>query len=122
VEDLAEPLRQEHERNKADLLGRIAGNLIYMEREKGNILARIHALIHSIPGYARNAGFSSMRASAKACRVSPEWLRRKRDQWCILLGLEPPAESTKTEEAKGKYSVNATINHWRHQKYKHKNK
>lgn len=119
AEDLSAPMYREQERNKADLLGKIAGNLIYIPREKGNILARIHALIHSIPRYAKEAGFTSMRASAKACRVSPEWLRRNRDQWCVLLDIEPPVVGTKTDTAKKKYTDNAKSNHWRYQKYKH---
>ncbi len=118
AEELKKPMQAEITRNQAEVLGRIAGYLIYMESEKGNILARIHALLHSIPRFAIRAGFPSMRASAKVCKVSPEWMRRKRDQWCILMGITPPAAGCKTPEAKKKYSENARTNHWRNQTYK----
>lgn len=116
-EDMKIPMNDEITKERANLLGRIAGYLIYMEREKGNILSRLHALLHAIPRFAAEAGFPSMRASAKLCSVSPEWLRRKRDQWCVLLGIEPPSDSVKSAEAKKKYKKNALSNHWRRQKF-----
>lgn len=118
AEELKRPMHEEITKNQAEVLGRIAGYLIYMESEKGNLLARLHALLHAIPRFAVRAGFPSMRASAKVCKVSPEWMRRKRDQWCILLGINPPSAGCKTPEAKAKYSENARNNHWRNQRYK----
>lgn len=115
--DLKVPMNEEVIRERANILGRIAGHLIYMEREKGNMLSRLHALLHAIPRFAAEAGFPSMRASAKVCNVSPEWLRRKRDQWCVLLSIDPPADGVKSAEAKRKYQRNATTNHWRRQKF-----
>jgi hypothetical protein len=121
-EDLKIPMNEEITKERANLLGRIAGYLIYMEREKGNMLSRLHALLHAVPRFAQEAGFSSMRASAKACSVSPEWLRRKRDEWCAVLGVDPPSDGVKSDEAKQKYKKNATDNHWRKQKYSVKRK
>ena len=103
-------------RNRANLLGRVSCYLV--QDEKGNLRARVHALLHSIPRLAAENGFPSMRSSAKVCGVSPEWLRRKRDSWCDLLEIERPACSTKSESAKLKYRANALNNHWRNQIYK----
>lgn len=114
--DLRKPWEEEAIRNRANLLNRVAGYLV--KDESGNLNARVHALLHSIPRFAAENGFSSMRASAKACGVSPEWLRRKRDSWCDLLEIERPANGTKSDEAKLKYRANALSNHWRNQHWK----
>jgi hypothetical protein len=113
---IKKPLEDELVRNRANLLGRVSCYLV--QDEKGNLRARVHALLHSIPRLAAENGFPSMRSSAKVCGVSPEWLRRKRDNWCDLLEIERPACSTKSESAKLKYRANALRNHWRNQLYK----
>lgn len=113
---LKKPMEEELIRSRANLLGRVSCYLV--QDEKGNLKARVHALLHSIPRLAAENGFPSMRASAKVCGVSPEWLRRKRDSWCDLLELERPANGTKSEEAKIKYRANALGNHWRNQTFK----
>lgn len=113
---LQKPMEEELVRNRANLLGRVSCYLV--QDEKGNLRARVHALLHSIPRLAAENGFPSMRSSAKACGVSPEWLRRKRDSWCDLLEIERPANGTKSEEAKLKYRANALSNHWRNQTYR----
>lgn len=114
--ELKKPMDEELVRNRANLLGRVSCYLV--QDEKGNLRARVHALLHSIPRLAAENGFPSMRSSAKVCGVSPEWLRRKRDSWCDLLEIERPANGTKSEEAKLKYRRNALTNHWRNQTYK----
>jgi hypothetical protein len=113
---LRKPMEDELVRNRANLLGRVSCYLV--QDEKGNLKARVHALLHSIPRLAAENGFPSMRSSAKVCGVSPEWLRRKRDSWCDLLEIARPANGTKSEEAKQKYRENALTNHWRKQTYK----
>jgi len=117
--ELKKPMEQELIRSRANLLGRVSCYLV--QDEKGNLRARVHALLHSIPRLAAENGFPSMRASAKVCGVSPEWLRRKRDSWCDLLELERPANGTKSDEAKLKYRANALGNHWRRQSFKSTN-
>jgi hypothetical protein len=117
--ELQKPMQDELVRNRANLLGRVSCYLV--QDEKGNLKARVHALLHSIPRLAAENGFPSMRSSAKVCGVSPEWLRRKRDSWCDLLEIERPANGTKSEEAKLKYRSNALTNHWRNQTFKSKN-
>ena len=116
AEELKKPMEAELIRSRANLLGRVSCYLV--QDEKGNLKARVHALLHSIPRLAAENGFPSMRASAKVCGVSPEWLRRKRDSWCDLLELERPANGTKSDEAKLKYRANALGNHWRNQTFK----
>lgn len=114
--DLKKPMEEELIRNRAFLLGRVACYLIKEEGPK--ILPRVHALLHSIPGLAKGAGYGSLRASAVKCRVSAEWLRRRRDKWCHVLSIPIPTESRKSNEAREKYRQNACVNHWRHQTYK----
>lgn len=115
AEELKRPVELELARNRALLLGRIASYLV--ADEKGNILARIHALLHAIPRLAVENGYSSMRASALQCGASVEWLRKSRNKVCALLELDPPAHGVKTDEARAKYKTNAQNNHWRHQLY-----
>jgi len=117
--ELKKPMEEELIRSRANLLGRVSCYLV--QDEKGNLRARVHALLHSIPRLAAENGFPSMRASAKFCGVSPEWLRRKRDSWCDLLEIERPANGCKSDEAKLKYRANALNNHWRNQTYKVEN-
>lgn len=113
--DLKVPMQQEIEKNRALMLGRVAMYLV--KSESNNILARVHQLLHSIPRLAAITGFDSMRKSAKACGVSPEWMRRGRDRFCNELGLPIPAEGRKSDIAKAKYQTAATKHHWRHQKF-----
>lgn len=113
---IKKPLEEELARNRANLLGRVSCYLV--QDEKGNLRARVHALLHSIPRLAAENGFPSMRSSAKVCGVSPEWLRRKRDSWCDLLEVPRPSNGTKSDEAKLKYRANAMTNHWRNQKFR----
>lgn len=110
------PMDEEVIRNRSNLLARVAMLLCFDER--GNLRARVHALLHSIPRLSNQAGFPSMRASAKLCGVSPEWLRRKRDGWCDALELDRPTHGVKSDPAKLKYRINALKNHWRNQTYR----
>lgn len=118
--ELRKPMDEEVVRNRANLLARVA--MFLVQDEKGNLRARVHALLHSIPRLPVENGFPSMRASAKVCGVSPEWLRRKRDSWCDVLEIARPANGTKSEEAKLKYRANALKNHWRNQLYRRNGK
>ena len=102
------------------LLGRMAG---FLMSGTENPLARNHALLHAIPALARLNGVRSMRHSAELCReagfpCTVEWISRLRARWCALLGVPVPAESTKSEAARQKYSQDKKQNHWRHQKCK----
>jgi hypothetical protein len=116
---LKRPMEQELIRNRSHLLARVSAYLVADEngKEKSNALARIHALLHSIPRFASENGYSSMRASAIACGVSPEWMRRSRDKCCDLLEIPVPAHGQKSKEAKMKYKRNAHTNHWRSKKF-----
>jgi hypothetical protein len=111
--DLKKPMEDELIKNRSFLLGRVACYLIKEEGPK--ILPRVHALLHSIPGLAKGAGYGSLRASAVRCKVSAEWLRRRRDKWCHVLSIPIPTESRKSDEARAKYKTNAYGNHWRRQ-------
>jgi len=115
-EDFRKPMEAEQNRVRSNTLFRIVLWLIH--DEKGNLKARLHALLHSVPRLAVESGYPSMRSSAKTCGVSPEWLRRKRDSLCDLLELERPTGGIKSEEAKIKYRHNALRNHWRTQKFR----
>jgi hypothetical protein len=109
-------MRAEMQRESGSTVTRIVCYLI--KTEKGNLQARVHQLLHAIPGLAEAVGFSSMRSSARACGVSPEWMRRGREEWCDVLGLDIPAASSKSPEARLAYSKNGLKNHWRNQKFK----
>lgn len=120
ADKLQKPMEEELYRHRALLLGRVLAYLI--ADENGNVLSRIHALLHSVPRLATINGYPSMRASAKKCGVSPEWLRRSRDRACIMLGVQAPADGVKSAEAKAKYTKNANTNHWRNQRFKPESK
>lgn len=94
----------------AMLLARIVGELI---QGTSNQQARAHALLHAVPGLAALNGFTSMRRSAQECGCSVEWIRKMRARWCEALGLPIPEESSKSAEAREKYSLKAKTNHWR---------
>lgn len=87
---------------------------------KTNMSARSHALMHSIPRMAVHCGFPSMRASARECKVSVEWIRKSRLLLCKQLNLPIPEESSKSDEAKLKYKEAGTNGHWRRQIFKPK--
>lgn len=113
---LRKPMDDEIIRNRSNDILRVAMLLCF--DEKGNLRARVHALLHTVPRLPSQNGFPSMRSSAKICGVSPEWLRRKRDGWCEILELAPPTHGIKSDPAKLKYRINALKNHWRNQTYK----
>lgn len=111
--DLKKVMDLEIERNRALSLGRI---LFYLVRsETRNIKASLFSAMHAIPRLAAANGMSSMRESAKACGVSPEWIRKSRDEICDLLQIPIPTESRKGIDARRKYASNGRTNHWRRQ-------
>jgi hypothetical protein len=113
IEEMKKPMIQEIEKNQAVLLNRVAGFMIASERS--NILARVHSLIHAIPLLAEVNGITSMRHSARLCGVSPEWIKRGRDQACEALGLKIPEARGKSALAKVRYALNGKNHHWRTQ-------
>jgi hypothetical protein len=113
---LEEKKRLEVQREASSTVTRIVCYMI--KTDKGNLQARIHQLLHTIPGLAEVVGFKSMRESARSCKVSQEWIARGRSEWCQVLGIPMPAASSKSEEAKARYRSNGLTNHWRKQKYK----
>ncbi len=117
---LERPIQTDLLRAQGLMLGRAISYLI--SDENGNILSRIHAVMHALPRLSSINGFPSMRSSAKKCGVSPEWLRRSRDRACEYLGIDPPEEGVKSDAAKEKYRSNSLSNHWRSQKFKTKPK
>jgi hypothetical protein len=112
---LRKAMEDEMMRTRSNDILRVAMLLCF--DEKGNLRARVHALLHTVPRLPSQNGFPSMRSSAKICGVSPEWLRRKRDGWCDVLEMAPPAHGIKSDPAKLKYRINALKNHWRNQTY-----
>jgi hypothetical protein len=114
--DLQKPMEREIELNRALTLTRVIGFLIKEESHK--ILPRIHQLMHAIPKFAALTGFPSLRASARECKVSPEWMRKGRNAMCEMLGIPIPADEVKSDAAKEKYRIAATERHWRRQTYK----
>ena len=101
VASLEEPMRRESERTQAGIVARVVCYIV--KGEKGNVLARIHGLMHAIPRLAAAEGFGSMSQSAIACGVSREWMKQMRDFWCDTLAIPVPKEGTKSEDAKRKY-------------------
>jgi hypothetical protein len=95
------------------LLARIVG---FFLSGGENLQARAHGLAHAVPRLAALSGYPSLRASAKACAVSVEWISRVREKWCRLLGMPIPEESTKSASAIAKYSELQTTQHWRTRK------
>ena len=120
AEFIAEQVKRAEMQSHALLLARLAGFLVGGE---GNPLARIHALLHAIPALARLNGVRSLRHSAELCtaagpafKCSTEWISRLRERWCQILEVPVPAESTKSDAAKAKYSEINKHDHWRHKK------
>jgi hypothetical protein len=112
--DLQIPMKLEIERSRGLMLGRIACYLV--KGGKINVMARIHAILHSIPLLAKQMEFTSLRDSARDCGCSVQWLKVQRDRVCHNFGLPIPVEAQKTAEAKEKYRQIATERHWRNQK------
>jgi hypothetical protein len=115
AEDLRKPMEEENERCRGMMLGRVVCYLV--RSEANNVLARVHQLLHAIPRLATQMGYGSMRKSARACRVSPEWIKRGRDEACEVIGIPIPTEGQKSQEARDKYRENAKKNHWRNQTF-----
>jgi hypothetical protein len=113
ADDLKRIMDIEIERNRALSLGRMLFYLV--KSETRNIKASLYAAMHSIPRLAAANGMLSMRDSARACGVSPEWIRRSRDEICNILQIPIPSESTKSVDARAKYAMNGRSNHWRKQ-------
>jgi hypothetical protein len=111
--DLKKIMDIEVERNRALSLGRMLFYLV--NKQTKSILPLLHAALHAIPRLAAANGITSMRESARLCGVSPEWIRRSRDEICDVLEIPVPVESQKSLDAKVKYSVNGKLNHWRSQ-------
>lgn len=109
VASLEEPMQREAERVKAHTIVRIVCFLVNCP--KGNVLARIHAILHAIPGLAESENFGSMRESARVCGVSPEWMSQSREKWCDFLGVPVPVKGQKSDVAKSKYRSRIS---WRH--------
>jgi len=100
------------------LLARIVG---FFLSGGENLQARAHGLAHAVPRLAALSGYPSLRASAKACSVSVEWISRVREKWGRLLGMPIPEESTKSASAIAKYSELQTTQHWRTRKCSNEN-
>lgn len=116
VSQMQAKLDAQAKQNEAEAFGRVA--LYLVNGTKKNIMARIHGLLHCIPGMMAHLGFTSLRESAKACGCSQEWMKKYRDKWCEDLNLPVPKEASKSDEAKEKY---AAMPHWRQQKFKKTN-
>ena len=103
------------EQNNSLKLARVV--MMLVSGGKKNVLAKVHGLMHAVPRLAIPCGFTSMRASGRECGVSVEWVRKTRNQFCEMLELAIPAESSKSEEAKAEYKRVATTpgRHWRNQ-------
>lgn len=114
VATMEAPMNAKIEQSRALMLGRVAGYLVKGEAQ--NVLARVHGLLHAVPGLAAANGVKSMRESARECKVSAQWIKLRRDKWCFVLGIMVPPDGTKSEEAKLKYRAAAQLNHWRTQK------
>ena len=111
VAHMQAPIRESVDRDRAEMIATIV--CVLVRCDGASILARVHQLLHAIPRLALLNGFGSMSASAEACGVSREWIRRGRDEWCAKLGVRVPAEGRKSAAACLKYKLNATTNHWR---------
>jgi hypothetical protein len=103
------------EQNNSLKLARVV--MMLVSGGKKNVLAKVHGLMHAVPRLAIPCGFASMRASGRECGVSVEWVRKTRNQFCDMLEIPVPVESSKSEEAKAEYKRVATTpgRHWRNQ-------
>lgn len=111
ADDLKTPMILEIARNRALLLGRVVTTILHGGRK--NMMARIHGLLHCLPGLAEEHGYFSLSKSATACGVSRQWMTRSRDGWCHRLCIPIPALNKKSPEAINKYRVAAIRDHWR---------
>lgn len=119
IHEMTKDRKIEEGRARSLAIARIASFLV--KGQERSILARIHQLLHSVPRLASINGFGSMRESARICGVSPEWMRKGREELCKLLDLPIPEEGRKSNEVREKYSQNGKTNHWRFQKFKPNN-
>lgn len=115
AEMLMRPIEAEIERGRSMTLGRVACFMVKANRR--DVQARVHQLLHAIPRLAEANGYSSMRASARACGCSQEWIKRGRDEWCNLLQIPVPVEGTKSALAKLRYKLSGKTKHWRNRKF-----
>ncbi len=117
VDRLVDIADKKVEQNNSLKLARVV--MMLVSGGKKNVLAKVHSLMHAVPRLAVPCGYSSMRASARECGVSVTWISKGREQFCEMLEIPIPVESTKSDEAKAKYREVATTpgRHWRRQSY-----
>ena len=115
VDRLVDLADKKVEQNNSLKLARVV--MMLVSGGKKNVLAKVHSLMHAVPRLAIPCGFSSMRASARECAVSQTWIANGRKQFCEMLEIPIPSDSTKSDEAKEKYRKTATTNHWRNQRF-----
>lgn len=116
AEMLMLPMAREIEMERGMMLGRVTGFIL--KADKRNALARVHQILHAIPRLAAANGFPTMRASARECGCSVEWIKRGRDECCTALQIPIPVEGTKSAIAKVRYKMKAKMDHWRLRKFK----
>ena len=92
--------------------------MVLISAESSNLLAKVHHIIHAVPGLAKNMGINSLRHSARECKCSVEWIRKGRDKICEILEIPIPSEGKKSDEAKAEYKNVATTRHWRNRMFK----
>lgn len=117
VDRLVDIADKKVEQNNSLKLARVV--MMLVSGGKKNVLAKVHSLMHAVPRLAIPCGFSSMRASARECKVSQTWIAKGREQFCEMLEIPIPADSTKSDAAKAEYRKVATTpgRHWRRQVY-----
>ena len=116
AEMLMMPMAREIEMERGMMLGRVTGFIL--KADKRNALARVHQILHAIPRLAAANGFPTMRASARECGCSVEWIKRGRDECCTALQIPIPVDGTKSAIAKVRYKMKAKMDHWRLRKFK----
>lgn len=109
IDSLEGLIRKDVEQEQANKITRIFCYLV--NAPKGNVLARIHGVMHAIPGLAAAEEFGSLRESARSCGVSPQWMMESRNIACDLLGIPIPQRNAKSDEAKEKYRLRIS---WRY--------
>lgn len=113
------PMEIEIEKNRALLLGRTVSTLL--DGGPCKVMAKIHGLLHAIPGLAKHHNISSMTQSAKMTGTSKEWISQMREKWCYNLAIPIPSENRKSQEAIEKYRAAQKANHWRRRSFVYKN-
>jgi hypothetical protein len=118
VDRLVDLADKKVEQNNSLKLARVV--MMLVSGGKKNVLAKVHSLMHAVPRLAIPCGFSSMRHSARECGVSVTWIAKVREQFCEMLEIAVPVESSKSDEAKAEYKKVATTpgRHWRRQVFK----